>query len=129
MDALHCAHCGNHALALNGAGNMPVCIVCLDRTDPYHRYICSADGCLNMPVYLAVLEGGDTSSLLLCERHFNLARGSLSSFLEIPPWLLEVDDLHTDDEDIVFDFELDTGMEGPPEVSEGACRKQQARSC
>jgi hypothetical protein len=129
LDTLHCVHCGNHALALNGAGGMPVCILCLDRNDPYHRYICSIDGCPNMPIYLAVMEGRDTSSLLLCERHYNRVRGFLASFLEVPPWLLEVDDLHTDDEVVVFDFEFETGIDGPPEDSEGASLKHRVRSC
>lgn len=99
-------------MALQGTERRPVCMVCLRDGEKDNRIVCSADGCSRKPVFMAVLRSGRDSSVLLCTSHFRRFKPSILSYLEVPPWLVDADGIHTEDDNVVFDFEL--GIEERP---------------
>jgi hypothetical protein len=56
---------------------------------------------------LAVVEDGGDASLMVCERHFSKIRDSVSSYLEIPPWLTDGNGFLAGDGGVVFQFEVE----------------------
>ena len=94
-------------MALQGIEGQPVCMVCLDKEDPYHHFVCSVDGCGGTPYYMAVMERGDNLSTLLCERHFEEAEDIVMSFLRAPSWLTELDNFHNNDSALMLDLEAE----------------------
>ena len=104
-----CKRCGGHAVAVQGPSTGPVCMGCIDQEGPPHEYICSIRGCGNQPVILAVLKGDERATVLVCERHFNEVRDSVTSYLEVPPWLTEGEGFLAGDGGVVFQFEVGPG--------------------
>ena len=98
-------------MALQGIEGQPACMVCLDKLDPYHHFVCSADGCGGTPQYMAVMERGDNSWALLCRRHLEEAKGSIMSFLGVPSWLTTVKNFDANDGDVMLDLEGDLDAE------------------
>jgi hypothetical protein len=94
-------------MALQGVEGQPVCMVCLDKEDPYHHFVCSVDGCGGTPFYMAVMERGDNSSTLLCLRHLEEAEDTVMSFMGVPSWLTELDNFHMNDVDLELELEVE----------------------
>jgi hypothetical protein len=98
-------------MALQGHGEegRPRCLNCLEDGGPPRLYVCSIKDCENQPIYLAVVENDVTSSVLVCERHFDSVRSEITSFLEVPPWLTNGNDFVADEGGVVFEFEVGPG--------------------
>jgi hypothetical protein len=65
---------------------------------------------MNRPLFMAILKEGDTSSVMLCGRHFAEVMDSILSYLEVPSWLVNADQIRLDGDSVVF--ELEPGGEG-----------------
>ena len=104
-------------MALQGVEGRPACVVCMEGEDPYHRFVCSVDGCGGTPRYMALTERGESPWVLLCQRHLEEGhgaeggRGAVMSFLGVPRWLIEVDAFDANDGAVMLDLEgeLDGG--------------------
>ncbi len=94
-------------MALQGVEGTPTCMICLDKEDPYHHVVCSVDGCGGTPVYMAVMERGDNSPALLCQRHLDEGEDHVMSYLGVPSWLLDLDTFHADDSESMLDWEVE----------------------
>ena len=83
-----------------------MCMDCIDPEGPSVEYICSVAGCGNQPVILAVLDGEETASVLLCGVHFKEIKDRVISHVELPPWLTEGSAYMVGEGDVVFHFDL-----------------------
>jgi hypothetical protein len=92
-------------------------MICLDKDDPYHHFVCSVDGCGSTPVYMAVMERGDNSPALLCSRHFEEAEDSIMSALGVPAWLTGQENFYTPDEEMVLDLVVEWEPDEEPVVA------------
>jgi hypothetical protein len=101
-------------MALQGIEGQPVCMVCLDKDDPYHHFVCSVDGCGGTPYYMVVMERGDNSPALLCQKHFEELDDEIMSYLGVPSWLTELDNFHNEDHDLRLDLEVDWEADDEP---------------
>ncbi len=106
MSFRECKRCGGNAVAVQGPSTRPVCMDCIDHDGPPHEYVCSIKGCGNQPIFLAVVENDSPSSVLVCERHFKDIKGSITSYLEVPPWLTKGNGFLAGDGGVVFSFEI-----------------------
>lgn len=104
---LACDRCGGRAVALQGVEGQPTCMACMEGDDPYHRFVCSVDGCGGTPRYMAMIKRGDSPWVLLCQRHLEEDEGHVMSFLGVPQWLIEVDAFDTNDGALMLDLERD----------------------
>ena len=107
MRFLECETCGGHAVALRGVMGRPACIDCLEREGPRHRYVCSVAGCRNRPGYLSIVENDEPSTVLVCRKHFEELGDLLVSYMPVPSWLSDDDDIHLDRDGVVFEFETE----------------------
>lgn len=82
-------------------------MICLDKEDPYHHVVCSVDGCGGTPVFMAVMERGDNSPALMCQRHLEEAEDHIMSSMGIPSWLTDLDSFHLHDDAVLLDQEFD----------------------
>jgi hypothetical protein len=55
---------------------------------------------------MAVVRNEETSSVLVCARHFEAIRDSVRSYLEVPTWLMEGNGLLGGDGGVVYQFDL-----------------------
>lgn len=105
MRMRQCKRCGGNAIALQVPKIGPFCMDCIDRDGPDAEYICSVAGCGDRPTILAILNG-DGTAVLLCERHFKENGRSVSSFMDLPPWLSEGIPFMNGDGEVVVQIDL-----------------------
>ena len=106
-----CTNCGDHATTLlgSGRGKRSLCLGCLEVVadrDGEREYVCSAEGCWNQPTYLVVLDNERRSSVLACDKHFGRLKDDMVSYLEIPRWLTDGEDIHANDRGVVIEIEV-----------------------
>lgn len=92
-----------------GRGKRSLCLGCLEivaDADGHREYVCSADGCWNQPTYLVVMDNETRSSVLACDKHFSRVRRDMVSYLEIPRWLTDGEDIHANDRGVIIEINV-----------------------
>ncbi len=111
MEYRTCTNCGDHAMTLQGSGTAKrsLCLGCLEVVadrDGEREYVCSAEGCPNQPTYLVVVDNDRRSSVLACDKHFRRVRDEMVSYLEIPRWLTDGENIHANDRGVVIEIQV-----------------------
>ncbi len=114
MDFKTCGECGDYAVirTKGGRGEGHLCLDCLDREGQdrhMERYICSVKQCENAPAFLAAIEEGGLRSLLVCEQHFNSLKHIIMSYLTLPGWLTNGNDIILDRKGVTIEMEFGAG--------------------
>ena len=112
MEFRTCGECGDYAVLKTKGGRAEghLCLDCLDREELDHRmdrYICSVAECGNAPYFLVVLEEGGRRSMLVCEQHFNRLKDMVSSYLTLPGWLTNGNDLTLGENGVTIEMDFD----------------------
>ncbi|MCK4969986.1 MAG: hypothetical protein KAS77_05645 [Thermoplasmata archaeon] len=111
MEYRTCINCGDHATTLlrSGKDKRSLCLRCLEEVtdrDVEREYVCSVEGCWNQPTYLVVVDNEKNSSILACDKHFRRVRDEIVSYLEIPRWLTDGEDIHANDRGVIIEIQV-----------------------